>query len=82
MQQLRGFPGAAHAGALQGREGQERMGPHLEWVRVGGGKNARGGEAVILTENIRNYFDILVRYESAYRPLFSTIADDESQVAP
>ena len=43
---------------------------------------ARGGEAVILTENIRNYFDILVRYESAYRPLFSTIADYESQLAP
>ncbi len=31
---------------------------------------ARGGEAVILTENIRNYFDILVRYEEPYRPLF------------
>jgi membrane-bound lytic murein transglycosylase F len=43
---------------------------------------ARGGEAVILTENIRNYFDILVRYEESYRPLFSTILDDESQVAP
>jgi membrane-bound lytic murein transglycosylase F len=33
---------------------------------------ARGGEPVILTENIRNYFDILVRYEDAYRPLFSS----------
>ena len=43
---------------------------------------ARGGEAVILTENIRNYFDILVRYEDAYRPLFSIIPDDESHVAP
>jgi membrane-bound lytic murein transglycosylase F len=43
---------------------------------------ARGGEAVILTENIRNYFDILVRYEESYRPLFSTIPDDESHVAP
>jgi membrane-bound lytic murein transglycosylase F len=43
---------------------------------------ARGGEAVILTENIRNYFDILVRYEEPYRPLFSTIPDYESQVAP
>jgi membrane-bound lytic murein transglycosylase F len=34
---------------------------------------ARGGEAVILTENIRNYFDILVRYEEPYRPLFSSL---------
>jgi membrane-bound lytic murein transglycosylase F len=41
---------------------------------------ARGGEAVILTENIRNYFDILVRFEESYRPLFSTVPDDESQV--
>ncbi len=32
---------------------------------------ARGGEAVILTENIRNYYDILVRYEDSHRPLFS-----------
>ena len=43
---------------------------------------ARGGEAVILTENIRNYFDILVRYEEVYRPLFSIIPDDEGHVAP
>ncbi|MGQ0578373.1 MAG: membrane-bound lytic murein transglycosylase MltF [Betaproteobacteria bacterium] len=34
---------------------------------------ARGGEAVILTENIRNYYDILVRYEEPYRPLFSSL---------
>ncbi len=33
---------------------------------------ARGGEPVILTENIRNYFDILLRYEEPYRPLFSS----------
>ena len=26
---------------------------------------ARGGEAVIMTENIRNYYDILQRYEKA-----------------
>ncbi|HWA14234.1 MAG TPA: membrane-bound lytic murein transglycosylase MltF [Burkholderiales bacterium] len=32
---------------------------------------ARGGEAVILTENVRNYYDILMRYEEAHRPLFS-----------
>ena len=36
---------------------------------------ARGGEAVTLTENIRNYFDILVRYEDSYRPVFATIPD-------
>jgi membrane-bound lytic murein transglycosylase F len=35
---------------------------------------ARGGEAVILTENVRNYFDILMRYEDPYRPLFSSFA--------
>ncbi len=41
---------------------------------------ARGGEAVILTENIRNYFDILVRFEESYRPLFSTVPDEESHI--
>ena len=30
---------------------------------------ARGGEAVILVENIRSYFDILVRHEPPYQPL-------------
>jgi len=29
---------------------------------------ARGGEAVIMTENIRNFYDILVRLEPAYEP--------------
>ncbi|MEO8009216.1 MAG: hypothetical protein ABI728_11955 [Betaproteobacteria bacterium] len=43
---------------------------------------ARGGEAVSLTENIRNYFDILARYEDSYRPLFSTIPDIESHIGP
>ena len=33
-------------------------------------------------KDIRNYFDILVRYEESYRPLFSSIADDESQLSP
>ena len=41
---------------------------------------ARGGEAVILTENIRNYFDILVRFEESYRPLFSTVPEDENHI--
>lgn len=31
---------------------------------------ARGGEAVILTENIRTYYDILVKFEKPYKPLF------------
>jgi len=43
---------------------------------------ARGGEAVILTENIRNYFDILVRYEEPHRSPFSIIPDDESHLSP
>lgn len=30
---------------------------------------ARGGEAVILVENIRSYFDILVHHEPPYQPL-------------
>ena len=28
---------------------------------------ARGGEAVIMTENVRNYFDILSRFEPGHR---------------
>ncbi|HEX7811067.1 MAG TPA: membrane-bound lytic murein transglycosylase MltF [Burkholderiales bacterium] len=44
---------------------------------------ARGGEAVILTENIRNYYDILLRYEEPHRPLFSDAgALDARVVAP
>lgn len=31
---------------------------------------ARGGEALIFTENIRAYYDILLRTEREYRPLF------------
>ena len=40
LQQLRGIPGAAHAGALQGREGQERVRPHPERIRPRGRANA------------------------------------------
>jgi membrane-bound lytic murein transglycosylase F len=29
---------------------------------------ARGGEAVILVENVRNYYDVLSRFEPAWRP--------------
>lgn len=32
---------------------------------------ARGGEPVIFTENIRTYYDILVKFEKPYRPFFS-----------
>jgi len=38
----------------------------------------RGGEALVLTESIRNYFDILARTEDPYAPSFSVLlADDE-----
>jgi membrane-bound lytic murein transglycosylase F len=33
---------------------------------------ARGGEAVIMVENIRSYYDILRRFEPAYDAPFST----------
>jgi len=32
----------------------------------------RGGEALGLTENIRNYYDILARFEEPHMPAFST----------
>ncbi len=38
------------------------------YSRLKSGKG-RGGEAVILTENIRIFYDILKRYQPAYRPL-------------
>lgn len=41
---------------------------------------ARGGEAVILTENVRNYYDILLRYEEPYRPLFSDFSGLEARL--
>lgn len=40
----------------------------------------RGGEALILTENIRNYYDILSRFEEPHVPgfaLFATAEDEE-----
>jgi len=33
----------------------------------------RGGEALVLTENIRNYFDILARFEEPHSPGLSTL---------
>ncbi len=32
---------------------------------------ARGGEALATAENVRQYFDILQRYERPYKPLLS-----------
>ena len=37
------------------------------YERLKGGR-ARGGEAVILVENVRNYFDVLSRFEPAWKP--------------
>jgi membrane-bound lytic murein transglycosylase F len=37
------------------------------YVRLKSGR-ARGGEAVIMVENIRNYYDIISRFEPPYRP--------------
>ncbi|MBA2690099.1 MAG: membrane-bound lytic murein transglycosylase MltF, partial [Burkholderiales bacterium] len=37
---------------------------------------ARGGEAVVMTENIRTYYDILARMEKPYRPLFEQLNTD------
>ena len=39
---------------------------------------ARGGEAVILTENIRTYFDILAKFEKPYKPLFSPFSQSKN----
>jgi membrane-bound lytic murein transglycosylase F len=33
----------------------------------------RGGEALVLTENIRNYYDILARFEDAHSPGYSAL---------
>ena len=43
---------------------------------------ARGGEAVILTENIRNYYSILLRYEAPYRAMFPEFAEEDDRLAP
>jgi membrane-bound lytic murein transglycosylase F len=36
---------------------------------------ARGGEPVILTENIRQYYDIIVRHEPPHQPAFRSLVD-------
>jgi membrane-bound lytic murein transglycosylase F len=40
---------------------------------------ARGGEAVVLTENIRNFYDILLRYEKPHKPLFDDFLEPEPE---
>jgi membrane-bound lytic murein transglycosylase F len=45
----------------------------------------RGGEALVLTENIRNYYDILSRFEEPYTPdlpLFATTQGDKRAAPP
>ena len=54
---------------LLGRGGYEKV------VRYG---YARGGEALIFTENVRAYYDILLRTERPYRPLMSLERGDDT----
>lgn len=43
---------------------------------------ARGGEAVILTENVRQYYDILQRVEPAHKPAFESLSDGIALLPP
>jgi len=43
---------------------------------------ARGHEALHFSENIRNYYDILLRLEPEYNPLFNLGSSDEEIAAP
>ena len=43
---------------------------------------ARGGEALHFAENIRNYYDILLRLEPEYNPLFNLGRSEEDLAAP
>jgi membrane-bound lytic murein transglycosylase F len=43
---------------------------------------ARGGEALHFAENIRNYYDILLRLEPAYNPLINLGRSEEDLAAP
>jgi membrane-bound lytic murein transglycosylase F len=43
---------------------------------------ARGGEAVILTENVRQYYDILLRVEPAHQPPFESLRQDVALLPP
>jgi len=43
---------------------------------------ARGGEALHFAENIRNYYDILLRLEPEYKPLFNLGKRESNQAEP
>ena len=43
---------------------------------------ARGGEALHFAENIRNYYDILLRLEPDYNPLFNLGRSEDAPAAP
>jgi membrane-bound lytic murein transglycosylase F len=43
---------------------------------------ARGAEALIFSENIRNYYDILLRLEPEYKPYFNRGPTDASNSSP
>jgi membrane-bound lytic murein transglycosylase F len=43
---------------------------------------ARGGEAVILTENVRQYYDILQRVEAPHKPAFESLRDEITLLPP
>ncbi|MBW8328686.1 MAG: membrane-bound lytic murein transglycosylase MltF [Thiobacillus sp.] len=43
---------------------------------------ARGGEALHFAENIRNYYDILLRLEPEYNPLFNLGSSEDAPAAP
>jgi membrane-bound lytic murein transglycosylase F len=43
---------------------------------------ARGGEALFFAENIRNYYDILLRLEPEYNPLLNLGSSEEALAAP
>jgi len=40
---------------------------------------ARGGEAVIMTETVREYFNILARLEKPYKPLFGLATEEKEK---
>jgi len=41
---------------------------------------ARGGEAVIFVENIRNYYNIMMKFEPAYKSPYPALADTKGEV--
>jgi membrane-bound lytic murein transglycosylase F len=43
---------------------------------------ARGGEALHFAENIRSYYDILLRLEPEYKPLFNLGRRSDADAPP